>query len=199
MNGCANQTEEADLRTLPINEISSEIGFCYLAQTGHLELGAHKKPSSAVMLENGRPLPGPANALHEDIRRLGEGRYCFWHDLVYFSTSDRSDPRTNGRIYSVAFKASTGTVVATIVPASVTRFVTGIAARLSGVAERAGVLSVLRRLRNFSSKWKGRLSRRMAKLRLTPILWGSFYWLCFGMVLLRGTIKKDLREPRRES
>ena len=57
--------------------------------------------SNLMLLEDGCPL-GPAHASHEDIRRYGGGRYSHWDAVVYFSTSDNSDPRTNGRSYSVA-------------------------------------------------------------------------------------------------
>jgi SAM-dependent methyltransferase len=66
-------------------------------------LSAHQGPSTAVVLEDGRPLAGPANALHDDIRRIGGGRFSFWYDYVYFSTSDNSDPRTNGRSYEIEY------------------------------------------------------------------------------------------------
>ncbi|MBF0529575.1 MAG: hypothetical protein HQK55_09960, partial [Deltaproteobacteria bacterium] len=55
--------------------------------------------SSLAMREDGRPL-GPAHAVHADIRDLGLGRYSHWGSRVIFSTSDNSDPRTNGRTYT---------------------------------------------------------------------------------------------------
>src|SRR5688572_27914051 len=80
-----------------------EKGLAFTARTGHPRLSSHERPSMALVLEDGRPLPGPANALHDDIRQLGDGRFCFWHDYVYFSSSDDSDPRTNGRRYEVEY------------------------------------------------------------------------------------------------
>src|SRR5262245_16029371 len=53
---------------------------------------------SAKLTENGRPL-GPGGALHEDIRQMGQGRYSHLGGGLYFSTSDNSDPTTNGRAY----------------------------------------------------------------------------------------------------
>ena len=32
---------------------------------------------------------------------VGGGRFSHWGDQLYFSTSDGSDPRGNGRIYEV--------------------------------------------------------------------------------------------------
>ena len=64
-------TEGADLLAhKPVSKIRHESGFAYIARTWHPELSAHKLPSSAVVLEDGVPLPGPADALHDDIRQL---------------------------------------------------------------------------------------------------------------------------------
>lgn len=52
--------------------------------------------------EDGVPL-GPAQALHADVRSLGNGRYSHWlfdgAPMVMFSTSDNSNPNENGRRY----------------------------------------------------------------------------------------------------
>ena len=50
--------------------------------------------------EDGREI-GTPHAAHEKIRRDGSGHYSFWGDSLYFSTSDGSDPNTNGRLYDV--------------------------------------------------------------------------------------------------
>ncbi|MGB0583401.1 MAG: transglutaminase domain-containing protein, partial [Limisphaerales bacterium] len=57
--------------------------------------------SKCLLLEDGRPLPVP-RALHATIRGVGKGSYSHWTaGSLYFSTSDNSDPRTNGRKYSL--------------------------------------------------------------------------------------------------
>lgn len=56
--------------------------------------------SRLVLLENDTPL-GPSHAVHDHIRQQGSGYYSHWGRYLYFSTSDNSDPRTNGRRYSV--------------------------------------------------------------------------------------------------
>ncbi len=84
-------------------KIRHKAGFAYIARTKHFGLSSHKKPSTAVLMENGMPLPGPTNALHSDIGKLGNGRYSFWHGEVYFSSADNSDPRTNGRSYTIEY------------------------------------------------------------------------------------------------
>src|SRR5262245_23678220 len=59
---------------------------------------------SAKLTENGRPL-GPGGALHEDIRQMAQGRYSHLGGGLYFSTSDKRDPTTNGRSYVVTITA----------------------------------------------------------------------------------------------
>jgi hypothetical protein len=86
--------------SVPISHIKPEIGFSYTARHGKGRLSSHQETSPARLLENG-VLLGPANSLHADIRMLGQGRFSFWYDYVYFSTSDNSDPRTNGRRYEI--------------------------------------------------------------------------------------------------
>lgn len=77
-----------------------ELGFAYQAPLGVDWMSSHDGPSPAMVFENGIPL-GPANALHDDIRKIGHGRFSFWHDTLYLSTTDNSDPRSNNRNYEV--------------------------------------------------------------------------------------------------
>lgn len=57
--------------------------------------------SDLVVLEGGRALPVP-HALHDDIAKIGRGRFSHWGDkaVIFFSTSDNSDPRWNDRVYT---------------------------------------------------------------------------------------------------
>jgi len=54
--------------------------------------------SSLELRENGLLL-GPAHSVHADIRSQGGGGFSHWYDYLYFSTSDGTDPRVNGRAY----------------------------------------------------------------------------------------------------
>jgi fumarate reductase subunit D len=102
-----------------LDRISHERGFAYLSQVAplfeeHSILGIPFKiqyklqksdtTSSALskleLFENERSL-GPAHSLHDDIRNFGMGRFSHWNTAIYFSTSDNSDPHTNGRNYTV--------------------------------------------------------------------------------------------------
>jgi FkbM family methyltransferase len=56
-----------------------------------------------VILEDERVL-GPGHAMHEDIRTEGRGRFSHWNSAIYFSTSDGSDPTTNGRCYTAVLR-----------------------------------------------------------------------------------------------
>jgi hypothetical protein len=58
-------------------------------------------PSLCRLLEDGKTLPHP-RSLHNEIRESGRGRYSHWTETsVYFSASDSTDPRTNGRKYEL--------------------------------------------------------------------------------------------------
>jgi hypothetical protein len=55
--------------------------------------------SPLTLYENEQPL-GPAHSTTGEIKDRGGGRYLHLPTVVYFSTSDNTDPRTNGRQYS---------------------------------------------------------------------------------------------------
>jgi hypothetical protein len=58
--------------------------------------------STAILCEDERSI-GPAHSPHDDIRVLGRGRFSLWLNALYFSSSDNSDPNTNGRTYELVF------------------------------------------------------------------------------------------------
>jgi hypothetical protein len=61
--------------------------------------------SDLEILENGVRL-GPAHAMHGNVATIGKGAYSHWgtsqDSVVLFSTSDNTDPRTNGRHYTIS-------------------------------------------------------------------------------------------------
>jgi len=61
--------------------------------------------SRAVLYEDGKPLPAP-HAIHQDIDESGEGRYSLWQGTLIFSSSDNTDPRSNGRTYTIKYPPS---------------------------------------------------------------------------------------------
>jgi len=58
--------------------------------------------SGLMLRENGAPL-GPSTRSLGLIRKTGRGAYAHGGPVLIFSTSDNSDPRTNGRRYTVTF------------------------------------------------------------------------------------------------
>ncbi|MEI9986552.1 MAG: class I SAM-dependent methyltransferase [Aliidongia sp.] len=56
--------------------------------------------SPVELFEDGVPL-GPGHAMHDRIRALGAGRYSHWGSTLFFAASDGSDPRSNGRRYTL--------------------------------------------------------------------------------------------------
>jgi FkbM family methyltransferase len=55
--------------------------------------------AATIVMEDDRAL-GPGHSLHEDIRTIGRGRFSHWGPGLYLSTSDNSNPNTNGRCYT---------------------------------------------------------------------------------------------------
>ena len=79
-----------------------ESGHCYLVEIPEsFTKLAGESLNAAELLEDGVPLPFP-KTLHDDIRKLGEGRYSVWDHFLYFSTSDNSDPSDNRRSYELS-------------------------------------------------------------------------------------------------
>jgi hypothetical protein len=100
-----NRSGKLDLYRGPLNltdiQPDGEASKVYTAITGLPELGSEGIASDQEVLEDGRRLPGSGNVPREEIQRREPGCYLVSEDRVYFSTSDKSDPRTNGRKYSV--------------------------------------------------------------------------------------------------
>jgi hypothetical protein len=56
--------------------------------------------SSFLLLEDGEVI-GTPHALHSDIREKGRGLWSHWGQNIFFSSSDGTDPRQNGREYAL--------------------------------------------------------------------------------------------------
>lgn len=90
-----------------LTEIEPETGNCYTATLPGRLLTDLESASRLLLFEDDRPL-GPPHAPHDTIRREGGGCYSHWGTQLYFSTSDNSDPRRNGRSYVVREAARWG-------------------------------------------------------------------------------------------
>jgi hypothetical protein len=56
--------------------------------------------SPIFIFEDGKQL-GMPHAIHAEIVKFGAGRFSHWSEELLFSSSDNSDPRTNGRTYTI--------------------------------------------------------------------------------------------------
>ena len=96
-----------DLTTLELDPqtIIADTGFAYTVflpedSFGLGDTAAKQRSSGLLLFEDDRPL-GPPHARHDEIRQKGIGAYCHWYNVLYFSTSDGTDPRSNGRRYQI--------------------------------------------------------------------------------------------------
>jgi hypothetical protein len=80
--------------------------YCWMALLPHLGDFADGEEwptrSNLRLLEDGKQLAF-AHAPNIAIQKGGEGRYSHWRDKLYFSTSDNSNPNTNGRHYTIRY------------------------------------------------------------------------------------------------
>ncbi len=108
--GWAAEGEKRVEGVLDPKAIRHEQGFCYT-----VDLDVPGKPDTAAgrasylrLFEDEEEL-GPPHVLHQVIRDTGRGAFSHWSGspdgkgaMLFFSTSDNSDPRTNGRTYKWA-------------------------------------------------------------------------------------------------
>lgn len=83
-----------------LSDFEPEMGHCYLAPAPPKMLSDRDGVSRLQVFENGVPLTPHAG--HERIRDAGAGVFSHWGDWIYFSSSDNTDPRCNGRRYTFA-------------------------------------------------------------------------------------------------
>ncbi len=82
--------------------LAHRVSLPRLAEAADSIEAAHR--SSFLLCEGENALPEPHSML-DNIRRYGRGRYSHWGEYLYFSSSDGSDPNTNGREYALVRKA----------------------------------------------------------------------------------------------
>lgn len=100
------------IQKLNLSNASSDGGFSYKAYGIPVAGDSQSEPSISTLkvFENGKELSA-AHAKHADIRNIGKGRFSHWLNALYFSASDNTDPRTNGRTYTYSLDGSTNSVV----------------------------------------------------------------------------------------
>jgi hypothetical protein len=87
-----------------LKRIEPDSCFCFRAPGPRRANSDQEGSSMLMLLEDDTPLTAPHTA-HDEIRRLGRGRYSHWGRYIYFSTSDNTDPRENGRVYKLVERA----------------------------------------------------------------------------------------------
>ncbi|ASU34752.1 hypothetical protein MuYL_2865 [Mucilaginibacter xinganensis] len=89
------------LYLIDFDGVRADGGFCY--KIGYdLDGGdSNAEPTKSKMriFENGIEL-FPPHSVHDDIRNYGGGRFSHWGSTLYFSTSDNTNPITNGKQYT---------------------------------------------------------------------------------------------------
>ncbi len=93
--------EQAGMLVIDTRRVIAEAGNAFklhnIGETG--DSPADTDASSMRLFEDGVEI-GPAHTNHDQIRRNGGGRFSHWQGELFFSSSDNSDPRTNGRTYT---------------------------------------------------------------------------------------------------
>ncbi|HUS80719.1 MAG TPA: hypothetical protein VM283_05580, partial [Armatimonadota bacterium] len=164
---------------LPADSMTPELGFCYTAHMDFGEPGDRESSgkSQLRLFENGREL-GPGHALHADIREQGAGRFSHWTaDGLYFSASDNTDPRTNGRTYTVASTDPDNTLGGLVdlmsKPMTHTEIITGgrheYTVTLGGNLDMNNTLT--RRHGGISITFQPNISLTIANTGATPVVW----------------------------
>lgn len=88
---------------LPLIDIQPERGLCYTARIPLLTPNERDDRVTGLRLfEDEIELTQSARP-HAEIRELGDGRFSHWGPTLYFSSTDGSDPISNGRRYTVVF------------------------------------------------------------------------------------------------
>lgn len=100
------------IKTIDATKAFSDAGFSYkvINIPGTSDSERTPKASTLRLFENGKEL-GPAHAMHVEIRNLGKGRFSHWAGSLYFSASDNTNPRTNGRTYTYSLDGSTASAI----------------------------------------------------------------------------------------
>ncbi len=91
-------------RALEPLDVHEDGGFAYITSTSDLpNPNDEGLIRSKMLLFEGNFQLGPISHIHKEIRMLGSGRYSHWKQDLWFSTSDNTDPRTNGRSYRIEY------------------------------------------------------------------------------------------------
>lgn len=88
---------------LPLTDIRPERGLCFTARIPLLSPNERDDRKTGLRLFEDDVELTQAARPHAEIRELGGGRFSHWGPTLYFSSTDGSDPSTNGRRYTIVF------------------------------------------------------------------------------------------------
>lgn len=134
--------------------------------------------SKLTVAEDGIPL-GPPHQIHTEVMQQGHGRFSHWGGWLYFSASDNTNPKENGRAYSVSFTYG--------IHKSLIILLAGIAIGLIIVSETLLRFSKVRR----DAAVRGIPARYLFERRLMTSFGRQYvsdrdFWIVFGMLLAGG-------------
>jgi ABC-type polysaccharide/polyol phosphate transport system ATPase subunit len=128
-----------ELAKLPVeipldkSQIAQENGYAWWLNLSDVEIEGDTidKPQCSVyvLCEDDVPLR-PGHSAHYQIRQFGKGAYSHWNKVLYFSTSDGSDPRVNVRRYVLRRKDLVNSAAVTPIPLEAVKNVHEIPERL---------------------------------------------------------------------
>ena len=87
--------------TSPYKNIQGHAWLAELPEYKNLADCAEEPFRSVLFLYEDEVNVGPGHSSHIDIIKRGQGRYSHWGDGIIFSSSDNTNPNTNGRTYSI--------------------------------------------------------------------------------------------------
>ncbi len=93
---------------LDLSGLTAEGGFAYVVYRDFGTAGdSNTQPSVSTLrvFEDGKEL-GTAHAKHADISSIGKGKFSHWGNSLIFSASDNTNPKTNGRKYTITIGGS---------------------------------------------------------------------------------------------
>lgn len=102
MESAANATGGSSMLALDLTKAYSDGGFAIAIDHDFGTPGdSDSQPNVSILkvYENGKEL-GKAHSRHKEIRSTGKGLFSHWGNTLYFSTSDNTNPQTNGRKYT---------------------------------------------------------------------------------------------------